>query len=196
MKSKHNWIASAAIIALLAGLVQAGSHYSSHAYLAAVNIGPVTGVRELSYLGAYTTTEGAYASLLAGGSTVYKVATAQSSAVTNVTLNSVTGLAANDEVLIVHATGTVDYRVVAGTGASGLCTFTAAPSAALTTGARLWEIAAAARYDLPFTYSGTNTETKVTLPLSVSGRLYQAAGVPFRIVLSGTNCVLSATTID
>lgn len=184
-------------IMLLAGyIVQAGSFYSSHAYLAAVNVGPATGVRELSYLGAYTTTAGAYVSLLAGGGTVYKVATAQATAVTNVLLSTTNGLAADDEVLIVHATGAVDHRVIAGCGASGLCTFTAAPSAALTTAARLWKIAAAGRYYLPFTYSSTNALAKTTLPLALSGRLYQAAGVPIRLTLSGTNCVLSATTAD
>ena len=197
MKRKYGIIAIALLCCALLGYVaQASSFYSSHAYLANVNIGPRDGVRELAYLGAYTTTAGAYVSLQAGGSTVYKVATAQSSAVTNVTLDSVTGLAAADTVLIVHANGTVDYRVIAGVGASGLCTFTAAPSAALTTGARLWELAAAARYDLPFVYYDTNTTSKTTLPLNVSGRLFQAAGVPFRITLTGTNCVLTATVID
>lgn len=197
---RYNQIAAALLAVAIAGLAvvaTAGSHYSSHAYLAAVNVGPGNGARSLEFLSAYTTTEGAYVELQAGKPTVYSVATAQSSAVTNFTLNSVTGLTANDTVIIVHATGAVDYRTVAGVvSATALCTLTAAPSAALTTAARMWELETQGKYYLPFLYSGTNTETKVTAPLQLSGKLYTGYGVPIRLQLSGTNCVISATTGD
>lgn len=200
MKTRYKIMMIAAAFAMLlvwmtAG-AQAGSFYASHAYLAAANVGPATGARSLEFLSAYTTTEGAYVEIMAGTPTVYKVDTAQSTAVTNVTMSTTNGLTVADTVLIVHATGTVDYRVIAGLGASGLVTFTEAPSSALTTGGRMWRLAAAGRFYLPFIYSGTNTLTKVTQPLQISGQLYTGYGVPFRVQLSGTNCVLTGTTGD
>ncbi|MDD5705428.1 MAG: hypothetical protein PHR35_05850 [Kiritimatiellae bacterium] len=192
---KLNAVQLAVALACIAGIGMAASHYASHAYLAAVNVGPGNGAREVEFISASTTTADSYVELQSGKAAVYKVATAQSTAVTNVVLNTTNGLDAADTVLIVHGTGAVDYRTIAGMGADGLCTFTVAPSAALTTAARLWELETAARYYLPFTSLGTN-ETKVMLPLQVGGALYKSYGVPIRLQLSGTNCVLSVTTGD
>jgi biopolymer transport protein ExbD len=186
-----------AIVLMAACQVQAASYYATHATLAAVNIGPSGGQRDLTFVSATATNVGAYVELLAGGSTTYKVATAQSSAVTNVIFNSVTGLAVNDKLLVVHADGTVDYRTVAGvTALTKQVDLNAAPSKALTTGGRIWEISTAGRYTLPFIYDGTTNAVKVTLPLLLNGSIFRAYGVPIRLELTATNGSLSVTTTD
>ena len=189
-------IVAVLIIAMIGGaFAEPESKYAAGTTSAAVTFGPSQGRTVVSHVHAVSDKLGAVCKIYSrGGSGKTACTTAAAVSATHVPItNTGVGLTTNDAVVIVHATGNVEYRTLTGYNSATNVTLSSGLTYAITTSDFIYELAQGA--EMLVGGFGTGAGTNDTL--TVSGQVYASPGdSPVYIVVDGSNVSKVNATAD
>jgi hypothetical protein len=191
----------AAIVALLTILVVGGafaepeSKYATGTTSAAVTFGPSQGRPVIKHIHAVSDKLGAVCKIYAkGGVGKVKCTSAASASATHIPItNTGVGLTTNDPVVVVHATGNIEYRTLTGYNSATNVTLSSGLTYALTTSDYIYELAQGAEMLVGGFGTGAGTNDTFT----ATGEVYAGPGdSPLYVVVDGTNVSKINATVE